>query len=82
MPRALPRYIIEFKKDKESATSEPNAVTQVRLAIRVGRKRLRTFPTGTQLTVRGWQPGDESKKGRVEYQAHIDGEGKIHEEER
>jgi hypothetical protein len=77
MTRPLPRYVIEFKKGKETATSEPNAVTQVRLAIRVGRDRLRSFPPGTQLTVRGWQPGDTSKRGRVEYQAHLSKDGKI-----
>lgn len=77
MTRPLPRYIIEFKKGKEIATSEPNAVTQVRLAIRLGRKRLRCFAAGTHLTVRGWQPGDTSKRGRVEYQAHLSKDGTI-----
>lgn len=77
MPRILPRYVIEFKKGNETATSEPNAVTQVRQAIRIGRAWLRTFPAGTQLTVRGWQPGDTSKRGRVEYQAHLSTDGKI-----
>jgi hypothetical protein len=77
MTRPLPRYIIEYKKGKETATTEPNAVTQVRLAIRMGRNGLRCFSSGTQLTVRGWQPGDTSKRGRVEYQAHLSKDGKI-----
>lgn len=77
MPRALPRYEIHFKKGREKAWFN-SALTQVRQAIRVGRKALRAMPAGTQLTVRGWQPGDHPQwRGRVEYQAHLSADGKI-----
>lgn len=76
MPRALPRYTIALKRRTEDAVElEPD--TNVRLAIRRGRKMLKLNPPYAQLTIRGWQPGDTSKRGRIEYQAHLSPDGKI-----
>jgi hypothetical protein len=91
MTRTLPRYEITLAtKDKKSGEPDPITVpagTRVRKAISRANYLLRaTFRNDArprpQITVRGWQPGDTSKRGRVEYQAHIDRDGKIHVEER
>ena len=86
MTRALPRYTITFSaKGRKGPTLVPAPLdddTQVRRAIRRAKSRLTCSSPLTQVTVRGWQPGDTSKRGRVEYQAHLGADGKIHEEER
>lgn len=89
MPRALPRYEITTRPPRPKKGEEPAAPlevetdTQVRRAIRRAIKLLRTMKPRTQVTVRGWQPGDHPQwRGRVEYQAHVDADGKIHVEER
>lgn len=76
MPRTLPKYTVMITYPK-SENALGWADTQVRRAIRQARAQLRKSPARSKLTVRGWQPGDTSKRGRVEYQAHLSTDGKI-----
>lgn len=76
MARALPKYtvMVEYPmSDNVLGWSD----TQIRRAIRQARAALLKSPPRSKLTVRGWQPGDTSKRGRVEYQAHLSTDGKI-----
>ena len=76
MPRVLPKYTVTIEHPK-STNALGWADTQIRRAIRQARAALRKWPARSKLTVRGWQPGDTSKRGRVEYQAHLGADGKI-----
>ncbi len=81
MPRALPRYEITFTKRGAQSTALESD-TQVRRAIRRARQALRWKDAGWQVTVRGWAPGSTAQRGRVEFQAHLGADRKIHIEER
>jgi hypothetical protein len=76
MTRARPKYTVTIEYPK-SENALGWADTQVRRAIRHARAQLLKSPPRSKLTVRGWQPGDTSKRGRVEYQAHLGADGKI-----
>lgn len=87
------RYEVTFKRPKKTFGNhdeggehyeEHNATTEteVREAIREARRRLTICLPGTQVTVRAFGPGRPPKRGRVEFQAHVNGKGKIIVEER
>lgn len=91
---AIPlRYEVTFsrKKGRNGKTdeggehrTEVHATTEseVREAIREARRRLKTALPWTQVTVRAFGPGRPPKRGRVEFQAHVNDRGRVIVEER